>query len=452
MKLSIHIPLFLTLGLATNARRFIHRSEIVPPSSCIPKSQIPVKSSTDIPPVKVPTSSSGQGVPPVISGSSTAGQNSTASSSGQKVPPVISGNSTVDQNSNSTIPLINTNSTGVVNGTLISRGFSRGGFPSFLLGWQDLCLASGGDILSVDSPCFFGNTHAFDALLATADVCAQQDVADAMITFAKSKGILNRNDLISFAIGYRQLPRQAVRILGVVPATPYCLRAPINSELIRIVNKQTEGVVIGVYGGPNYPMIKFGSRGSCPFGTQPDVSSCTCAQGKVISSGSSSGSSNGTVVVGGSSDGTNSTTTDSGSSNSTETSTASNSTATDSTAGGSNSTETGTSSDSSAGNSTQTDSTGGSTGNSTDTGSTDSTGTDSGHSTGTDSTSMDDGSSPTETDSSDSTGTDSTDESSSADNSGGGETTQASQSTTASTSTATDDGGFDGNINDPNGR
>ncbi|KAG7092663.1 hypothetical protein E1B28_008999 [Marasmius oreades] len=466
MRLSIsYFPLFLALCLVTDARRFIHRSELVPPPSCVSQGQIPAKSDSNIPPVS-PTANSSEGT-----------------------PPLPSGNSTVIQNS--TIPL-DANSTNATNGTPLFPRFSGLGFPSFLLGWQDLCLASGADIVGIDSPCFIGNTRSLDALLATADPCAQQDVADAMITFAKSKGIVNREDLIGFAVAYRKQPREAVRILGIVPATPYCLRAPINPELIGVINAQSEGVVIGVYGGPNYPIIKFGAPGSCPFGAQPDISSCTCVSGKVVSSGGSSESSDGTISTGGSGE-TNSTTTDSSagtsnspdagsstdgtlnstttdcntcmdtgsttdSSNSTETdpSTASNSTDTSSTTGCSNSTGTDSSTASNStdigstcSNSTETNtSTGGSTGNSTETdstGGTDSTetGTDSNGSMGTDST-----------DGADSTGTDSTDENSppnvppSGDNTGSAGTAQASQAA----STPTGDGNFSGDVNDPNGR
>lgn len=99
-----------------------------------------------------------------------------------------------------------------------------------------------------------------DALLGNADPCAQQDNADAMITFAKSAGVTNTDELIANAIAYRQHPRNAIEILGVVPSTMYCQRAPENPELIGIVNGQLEGVDPGLFGSPSVPIVPFGTR------------------------------------------------------------------------------------------------------------------------------------------------------------------------------------------------
>ena len=97
-----------------------------------------------------------------------------------------------------------------------------------------------------------------NALLSTGGVCDQQDVADQMIDFAKSVGITNGDALIAAAIAYRQHPRNADNINGVIPSTPYCTQHPRNPELVGIVNAQLPGVELGLYGGPNTPIVAFG--------------------------------------------------------------------------------------------------------------------------------------------------------------------------------------------------
>lgn len=97
-----------------------------------------------------------------------------------------------------------------------------------------------------------------NALLSTGGVCDQQDVADQMIDFAKSVGITNGDALIAAAIAYRQHPRNADNIDGVIPSTPYCTQQPRNPELVGIVNQQLPGVELGLYGGPNTPIVAFG--------------------------------------------------------------------------------------------------------------------------------------------------------------------------------------------------
>lgn len=79
-----------------------------------------------------------------------------------------------------------------------------------------------------------------------------------MIDFAKSAGTSNADDLINNAIAYRQHPRNALNIGGVVPSTPYCQKAPKNSELDGIVNAQLDGVDPGIFGGPDFPLVAFG--------------------------------------------------------------------------------------------------------------------------------------------------------------------------------------------------
>lgn len=133
-----------------------------------------------------------------------------------------------------------------------------------------------------------------NALLADADPCAQQDNADAMIAFANSGGVNNTDELIANAIVYRQHPRNAMNILGVIPSTVYCQKAPQSSELVGVVNAQLDGVDPGLFGSPNIPLMPFGARkylsnnpclqyliryfsaGTCPFGQDPDVTTCTC--------------------------------------------------------------------------------------------------------------------------------------------------------------------------------
>ncbi|KAJ7510045.1 hypothetical protein B0H11DRAFT_1173214 [Mycena galericulata] len=135
---------------------------------------------------------------------------------------------------------------------------------------------SGGDIFDDSDPCFNLGVNGYTALLADADVCAQQENADYMITFAKSRGVMNSADLIELAVAYRKLPRQSVQIMGFYPSTPYCSIAPINEELMGVCNEQPEGVTAGLYGGPNWPIMPFGDDGSCPYGQTPDVGTCSC--------------------------------------------------------------------------------------------------------------------------------------------------------------------------------
>ncbi|KAK1235275.1 hypothetical protein PQX77_001509 [Marasmius sp. AFHP31] len=385
MKFGLITPLILALGLATDAHRFVHRSTPTPPPSCVAKERLPATSGTGGP--SIPPGSSTRRGSPV----STSVANATAIET-----------TSIPLTSDSII--IGSNATVSTNDTLPTKRFGGFIFSPFLLSWQDLCLRSGGEILDVDSPCItLGGFQSIGALLADANPCAQQDVADAMITFAKRKGVINREELISFAVAYRKHPRDAVRILGIIPATPYCLRAPINQELIGVVNEQLEGVMIGLYGGPHYPIIKFGERGSCPFGAVPNVASCSCvnAKRKVTSQGTSS-SSNGPMTG----TDTNSTTVD--------------------TPAQRNTTDSG---PSAASNSSSSDSTG------IDAGETD---TESGRasseadSAGNSPPIIGDGGSPSDTSTS----------------------TAISQASTSTSSKAdsSEDGGFDGDVNDPNGR
>jgi hypothetical protein len=102
--------------------------------------------------------------------------------------------------------------------------------------------------------------NGINALLANADPCAQQNNADAMIDFAKHPGINNEQALIANAITYRQHPRNALNINGVVPSTPFCQSAPRNPELNGIVNGQLDGVDPGLFGSPSSTIVAFGAR------------------------------------------------------------------------------------------------------------------------------------------------------------------------------------------------
>jgi len=143
--------------------------------------------------------------------------------------------------------------------------------------WQTLCEQSGGKRDPNNDPCVeLAGIKGISALLAGADACAQQVNADAMIDFAKQPGIKNKQALISNAIAYRQHPRNALNIGGVVPSTPFCETAPRNPELKGVVNAQLAGVNPGLFGSPNTAVVAFGAPGTCPFGQKADVSTCTC--------------------------------------------------------------------------------------------------------------------------------------------------------------------------------
>ena len=127
--------------------------------------------------------------------------------------------------------------------------------------WQNLCIQSGGPRPANNDPCLvLAGENGTNSLLAGADACAQQDNADAMIDFAKGPGIKNKEALINNAIAYREHPRNALNINGVVPSTPFCEKAPRNTELDGIVNGQLQGVNRGLFGSPNIDVVAFGAR------------------------------------------------------------------------------------------------------------------------------------------------------------------------------------------------
>ncbi len=125
--------------------------------------------------------------------------------------------------------------------------------------------ASGGDTVTNDPCVQLAGIKGINALLADADTCDQQDNADAMIDFAKSRGITNANALIANAIAYRKHPRNAVNMQGTIPSTPYCQKPPKNQELLGVVNDQLPGLNPYVFGGTTVGMVPFGDRKSKSF-------------------------------------------------------------------------------------------------------------------------------------------------------------------------------------------
>jgi hypothetical protein len=149
-------------------------------------------------------------------------------------------------------------------------------FSSFVETWESLCLRSGGDIYTFDPCSQYAGFAGINALLEFANPCDQQHIADAMITFAKSKGIRNKDSLINFALKYRKHYRNSVEILGVIPSSFYCLERPVNPELVGVYNAQISGANPGIFGSPSSPLAPFGSTGTCPLDMTVDMSTCSC--------------------------------------------------------------------------------------------------------------------------------------------------------------------------------
>ncbi|KAF8519473.1 hypothetical protein BU17DRAFT_65882 [Hysterangium stoloniferum] len=159
----------------------------------------------------------------------------------------------------------------------IAKRIAQQDLPAVAQSWQDLCVKSGGDIVT-NTPCVtLAGQRGINSLLAGGAPCDQQDVADDMIDFAKSKGITNKQALIDNAVAYRKHPRNALTLEGnITPSTPFCTTAPRNPELNGVVNGQLAGVDRGLFGGPKFDVIPFGQPGTCPFGQTADVNTCTC--------------------------------------------------------------------------------------------------------------------------------------------------------------------------------
>ncbi|THU85640.1 hypothetical protein K435DRAFT_764008 [Dendrothele bispora CBS 962.96] len=274
-----------------NARKYVLRSNLQAPPSCTSGVNIPSSVPSGVPAPSVAGEVNATTTDPSFDPTTTISPNATdsgvvpdANSTATDVaidPTATDGSVATDTNTTSTDSFNSTDATTTAtpsNSTdaSLSKRFAQLDLPNLAFTWQELCLASGGDIFTHDPCVQLAGVGGINALLANADPCDQQDIADAMIDFARSEGVINSDDLIAFAVQYRRHPRNALNILGVVPSSPYCLIAPRNPELIGIYNDQVEGVVPGLFGGPNFPIVPFGEDGSCPFGMTPDVSTCSC--------------------------------------------------------------------------------------------------------------------------------------------------------------------------------
>ncbi|KAJ3567729.1 hypothetical protein NP233_g6182 [Leucocoprinus birnbaumii] len=290
---------------ARNARRYILQSRMDAPPACVAKASS-ASNTTDVPDLSnstvtdptvadVPSNSTSLDGTVDSTGNSTdtsltdptgnSTDTSTIDTTGNStdasaIDTTGSDNSTASDTSNSTDSSSARRRRGIVSTASPVTSISQSAtldIVDLAFEWQNLCLLSGGGVFVDNSPCVhIAGSDGFSALLADADPCLQQTFADSIVTFAKSPGILNKDALIAFAIKYRRHPRTAVSILGTVPSSLYCLKAPINPELHGIVNAQPDGVNPGLFGSPNDPMVPFGSDGTCPFGTTADVSTCSC--------------------------------------------------------------------------------------------------------------------------------------------------------------------------------
>ena len=77
--------------------------------------------------------------------------------------------------------------------------------------------------------------QAIGTLLAGADVCAQQDLADNIVDFAKSK---NLNGLVDVAKRFRQAERNVNPFANANPCSKFCQKQPRNAELAGLVQAQ----------------------------------------------------------------------------------------------------------------------------------------------------------------------------------------------------------------------
>ena len=106
-----------------------------------------------------------------------------------------------------------------------------------------------------------GAFNGVKALQADADVCVQQENADAMVDFAKLPGVNNMQALISNAIAYRHYPRNVEVVDGVTPKTLFCNNSPRNfEELASVFNAQLPGTAAGLFGSPTTGLVAFGAR------------------------------------------------------------------------------------------------------------------------------------------------------------------------------------------------
>jgi hypothetical protein len=122
--------------------------------------------------------------------------------------------------------------------------------------WENACKAAGG------KDCFTPAQNSFASLLAAADPCAQQDVADGLITFSKANFPGNQ-ELIRLAQIFRQQPRNSLNTGGVTPSVLYCQKAPQNAELKGLFQCQFKSCDTKVFGANN---VAAGGAGTIPFG------------------------------------------------------------------------------------------------------------------------------------------------------------------------------------------
>ncbi|KAF8315891.1 hypothetical protein DL93DRAFT_2135498 [Clavulina sp. PMI_390] len=117
--------------------------------------------------------------------------------------------------------------------------------------WNSACVSAGGG-----STCQTLVAKAAASLTSTADVCAQQDVADQMIGLAHNLG--TQANMITLTQIFVQQPRDTTGSLS----TPYCQRAPASSELQGLYQCQFHTVSHTWFAGG----LKIGSKGTIPFG------------------------------------------------------------------------------------------------------------------------------------------------------------------------------------------
>lgn len=77
--------------------------------------------------------------------------------------------------------------------------------------------------------------QAIGTLLGGSDVCAQQDLADNLVDFAKSK---NLNGLVDVAKRFRQAERNVNPFANANPCSKFCQKQPRNAELAGVVQAQ----------------------------------------------------------------------------------------------------------------------------------------------------------------------------------------------------------------------
>ncbi|KAF9525167.1 hypothetical protein CPB83DRAFT_564277 [Crepidotus variabilis] len=122
--------------------------------------------------------------------------------------------------------------------------------------WEQTCLAANGG-----QACNPLSIKAFSTLLAASGPCEQQDAADDMMDLAKK---LNSQQLIVLTQIFTQQPKNTPNSV----ATPYCQKAPRNSELSGLFQCQFQGANQQSFAGG----AKLGDAGTIPFGRNAPLS------------------------------------------------------------------------------------------------------------------------------------------------------------------------------------